>query len=205
MKGLFVVLEGIDGCGKSTQAERLGKYFKELGRSALSLKEPGGTPLGERVRQIFLDENLKIEPLTEILLIEASRHELTEQVIRPALQRGEVVICQRYTYSSLAYQGFGRNLSLGWIEALNEAATGGLKPDIAFLLDLPVEEGLRRLKSARKPDRIESAGASFLQKVAAGYHKLLELHPEMSLVNATLNEDAVFDELIESLKEIEGG
>ncbi|MBI1730296.1 dTMP kinase [Candidatus Acetothermia bacterium] len=205
MKSLFIVLEGIDGSGKTTQAKRLCRHFEDEKRTVHSLKEPGGTPLGERIRELFLHSDRALEPLTELLLIEASRHELVEQVIRPALRQGAAVVCQRYTYSSLAYQGYGRGLALDWISELNERATGGLKPDVAIYLDVPVATGMHRVQNEREPDRMEREGRAFLKRVEAGYHKLIEQNSEMVKVDGSLSEGELFQKIVELVRQVEGG
>jgi len=201
LSGLFVVLEGLDGSGKSTQALHLCRYFEEHHQKVFCLKEPGGTPLGEQVRKIFLDPAFSIDPLTELLLIEASRHELVKQVIDPALKQGAVVVCQRYTYSSLAYQGYGRGLPLNWIEDLNEKATRGLKPDIVFYLDLSAKQALKRMESRESRDRMEGAGSDFLIKVEAGYQNLLKQYPEMIRVDGSLEETILTNKLINLIED----
>jgi dTMP kinase len=205
LKGTFVVLEGIDGCGKTTQAQSLFAHYSNLGRDVLSLKEPGGTPTGEKIRELFLDDEYSMSAVTELLLIEASRYELVNRVIVEALADGKLIVCQRYVYSSLAYQGYGRGLDLDWIESLNYQATGGLLPDIAFFLDVPVDVGLERLRSSRSPDRMELEGAEFLQKVYAGYREIEKSTSEFERIDGTLSEDKTLATIIEKVDGLEGG
>lgn len=173
-RGLFIVFEGLDGAGKSTQADLLLAELRREGHQALSVREPGGTPLGDRLREILLgrDDALGLEPQSELLLYEASRCQLVRQVIRPALARGQTVISGRYVLSSLAYQGYGRGLALELIEQLNREATGGLEPELTFWIDLAPEVGLARLRAA--PDRMERLGLDFYRRVAAGYRELAQ-------------------------------
>lgn len=205
MRGFFIVFEGLDGSGKTTQAKRLARHFREQGREVVSVKEPGGTPVGERIREILLDERSHLEPLTELLLYQASRHELTRRVIRPALKRGAIVICQRYSYSSLAYQGFGRGLPLEWVTTLTEQATEGLKPSVAFFLEVPVEEGLKRLKQERRPDRIERQGVEFLRRVEQGYQRLARQNPEMIRLDGMQSPERLFEDVMRVLERRKGG
>ncbi|OGF52750.1 MAG: dTMP kinase [Candidatus Fraserbacteria bacterium RBG_16_55_9] len=205
MKGCFIVFEGLDGSGKTTQAQRLFRYFEKRGREVIAVEEPGGTPFGERIRAILLDERSSLEPLTELLLYQASRHELTRRVIRPALERGAMVICQRYGYSSLAYQGYGRGLPLEWVAALTERATEGLTPSVAFFLDVPVEEGLKRVKRERQPDRMESQGLEFLRRVEQGYQELAAHHPEMVRLDGTKGPEHLFEDILRALEQTKGG
>ena len=192
-RGVFIVLEGLDGSGKSTQAERLTDHLRRQGHGVRAVEEPGGTPEGEALREVLLREDLT--PLAELFLYEASRNQLVRRVIRPALEQGEVVVCQRYDYSTVAYQGYGRGLSLELIERLNEAATEGVRPDVVLFLDVPAEEGLRRLRDERRPDRIEDEGVRFLRRVERGYRELLRRCPEMVRIDATRPPEEVFEEI----------
>ena len=174
MSGLFISFEGIDGCGKSTQADLLRSYLESKGEKVELLREPGGTALSEQIREILLNPNNdKMDPSTELILLSASRAQLTREIIIPALERGNVVICDRYADSTLAYQGYGRGINLEWLEKLNAFATAGLKPDITLLVDLPVDEALNRMQS-KSFDRIEMEGIEFLDKVRSGYLELTD-------------------------------
>lgn len=204
-KGAFIVFEGIDGCGKTTQARRLARHLGEEGHEVVSVEEPGGTPAGERVREILLDAGSRLEPLSELFLLEASRHELVRRVIRPALERRGTVVCQRYGYSSLAYQGYGRGLELAFIEALNERATEGLTPDLVLWLDVPAEEGLRRFTGRRRPDRLEGEGVEFLKRVEAGYRALLERTTEMVRIDGTQGPERAFEAVLRALERAKVG
>ena len=174
MSGLFISFEGIDGCGKSTQADLLRSYLESKGEQVELLREPGGTALSEQIREILLNPNNdKMDPSTESILLSACRAQLTREIIIPALERGNVVICDRYADSTLAYQGYGRGINLEWLEKLNEFATAGLKPDITLLVDLPVDEAFNRMQS-KSFDRIEMEGIEFLDKVRSGYLELTD-------------------------------
>ena len=174
MSGLFISFEGIDGCGKSTQADLLRSYLESKGEQVKLLREPGGTALSEQIREILLNPNNdKMDPSTELILLSASRAQLTREIIIPALERGNIVICDRYADSTLAYQGYGRGINLEWLEKLNAFATAGLKPDITLLVDLPVDEALNRMQS-KSFDRIEMEGIEFLDKVRSGYLELTD-------------------------------
>lgn len=174
MSGLFISFEGIDGCGKSTQADLLRSYLESKGEQVELLREPGGTALSEQIREIILNPNNdKMDPSTESILLSACRAQLTREIIIPALERGNIVICDRYADSTLAYQGYGRGINLEWLEKLNAFATAGLKPDITLLVDLPVDEALNRMQS-KSFDRIEMEGIEFLDKVRSGYLELTD-------------------------------
>ncbi|MFQ6608316.1 MAG: dTMP kinase [Fidelibacterota bacterium] len=178
MNGFFISFEGIDGCGKSTQAQLLRRYYESKGNNVLLLREPGGTPVAEQIREILLNPgNDEMDSSTETILLAASRAQLTREVIIPALKNGSVVICDRYVDSTLAYQGYGRGMDLNWLEKLNEFATARFVPDITFLVDIPVWEALRRIKG-KSFDRIEKEGQDFLQKVREGYLKLAKKYAE---------------------------
>jgi len=173
---LFITFEGIEGSGKSTQIRLLKDYLERQDRSVLTLREPGGTLLGEGVRSMLLTvSDEEITPITELFLYEACRAQLVSNVIRPALKAGVTVLCDRFTDSTLAYQGFGRGLDMHSIASLNETATGGLAPDITFLIDIEAESGVggawSRLGAEEgvKEDRFEREDIKFHEKVRAGF------------------------------------
>ena len=176
--GRFVVLEGIDGCGKTTQLERLRQWLPASGlmppgTRLLTSREPGGTPLGQALRELLLHPPAGAAPCSdaELLLYAADRAQHVAQVIRPALEAGDWVLCDRFSGSTAAYQGYGRGLPLERIAALEGFATGGLEPDLTLWLELPLEESLRR-RGGRAADRIEASGHDFLERVAAGFATL---------------------------------
>ncbi|MGB8656800.1 MAG: dTMP kinase [Candidatus Zixiibacteriota bacterium] len=174
MAGFFITLEGIDFCGKTTQARLLSSYLERKGHEVLLLREPGGDRIAEKIRKVLLSEkNSGMTPLSELLLYEASRAQLTQKVILPALEAGKVVVCDRYFDSTLAYQGYGRGLDEGMIERLNKVSTFGLSPDLTLLLDIPLKTSLqRRKKGKRKTDRLESERIQFHRKIREGYLKI---------------------------------
>jgi dTMP kinase len=185
--GLFITLEGGEGAGKSVQAEALAKCLAEAGLTVVRTREPGGTPLGERLREIALDltsgsSGLSLDPLTEALLFVAARAELVADIIAPALARGETVVCDRFADSTAAYQGFGRGVELATIDQLNAIAAQGLRPDLTVLLDLPAEEGLSRTQAKAQSDRFEREEPAFHERLRQGYHSLATREPERWLV-----------------------
>jgi len=177
---LFIVFEGGDGSGKSTQARSLSQRLVRRGIPVLLTREPGGTPAGESIRR-WLKGQRNFQPMSELLLFEAARAQLVGSVIRPGLDGGTTVICDRYTASTVAYQGYGRGLDLSRILQLNEMATGGLVPDLIVLLDLPPQVGLSR-RGAAGTDPFESAPEEFQQKVRKGYLSQAAQDPERWLV-----------------------
>lgn len=183
MTGLFISFEGPEGAGKSTQIERLARHL-DAARVAYTLtREPGGTPLGSRIRSVVLqDLELDVHPLSEFLLYSASRAQLVQDVIRPALQAGKVVICDRYSDSSAAYQGAGRGLDPRFIGEVTWEATGGLRPHITVLLDLDPELGLERAAARGQPDRLERADLGFHRRVRQGFLDIAAAEPERFLV-----------------------
>ena len=179
---LFVTFEGGEGCGKTVQAKALYRRLQRLAIPSLLTQEPGGTPLGRKLsRWLKWTDNLELSPLTELLLFNASRAQLVAKVIRPNLENGRVVICDRYADSTTVYQGYGRGLDLAMVEATNQAATQGLKPDLTILLDMPVEEGLAR-KGRERQDRFEQEDIAFHQRVHEGYLKLAAEEPDRWLM-----------------------
>jgi dTMP kinase len=185
--GRLIAFEGVEGSGKSTQLELLRAGLEgrggppvSRGREVVVTREPGGTPVGERVRALLLDPWVEISPRAEALLFAAARAELVERVIRPALERGAVVLCDRYLDSSLAYQGGARGLGRGPVEEVNRFATGGLLPDLVVLLDLDPADGLRR--RARDPDRIEAQDLGFHRRVRDAFRDLAAADPKRFVV-----------------------
>ena len=179
---LFIVFEGGEGCGKSTQTRALCRHLSRDGFQVVLTREPGGTRLGERVRRYLKQTNeTPISPLAELFLIATARAQLVSEVIRPALKQKRTVICDRFTPSTLAYQGYGRGLDMDALREVNDIATDGLVPDLIVLLDIPVEDGLNRKKS-KESDRFESESVAFHTRVRRGYQKMAKADPKRWLV-----------------------
>ena len=174
-KGLFITFEGPEGAGKSTQARRLAGWLKGRGRKVLQAREPGGTPLGDRLRRLLLDSRQEgMDPLEELFLYEAARAALVDRVIRPALRAGKTVILDRFQDSTWVYQGWAGGMDLEFIERLGKTAARGLVPDLTILLDLPVRQGLARVT---RPNRMERKPVGFHEKVRRGYLALARRNP----------------------------
>jgi dTMP kinase len=185
----FVTVEGIEGCGKSTQARRLVEW---LGSAALLTVEPGGTALGCAIREMLLANGGHVTPVAELLLFCADRAQHVSEVLRPALADGRVVISDRYTDSTIAYQGYGRALSLDLIRSLSAHATGGLSPDLTILIDVPVDVGLSRARRRSAADRIETEQREFHERVRQGYLALAQQEPaRWAVVDGSGNEAEV--------------
>ncbi|HHZ19673.1 MAG TPA: dTMP kinase [Firmicutes bacterium] len=180
MAGIFITFEGIDGCGKSTQVRLFTDWLVKQGKPVLVTREPGGTPLAERIRRVLLEPvEEEVYPLTEILLYAASRAQHVAGQIGPALAAGKIVICERFVDSTFAYQGYGLGYDLALIKELNHVATGGLVPDWTLLMDLPPELAAARLHGrAGGEDRIEARGLAFQGRVRDGYLRLAADHPK---------------------------
>lgn len=184
--GLFIVLEGGDGVGKTTQAALLSSWFDTIGLPHVSTREPGGTPVGEAIREVLLSrKELDIPPESELLMLLAARAALVRDVVRPSLAAGTTVLADRFGLSTIAYQGYGRGLNLGHVREGVRIATGGLEPDVCFVLDLPVDEGQsRQLRDGAETDRIEQEGKGFRDVVRDGYLALAESESRVEVLSA---------------------
>lgn len=207
MRGRFVVIEGVEGAGKTTQVTRLAAWLAARGVPHTVAREPGGTAVGEAVRDVVLDRlDLDVPAETELLLVLAARAAFVRQVVEPALERGEVVVADRYEHSTLAYQGYGRGLDLAEVERLNRFATGGIRPDVTLILDVPVEVGMaRQRKEGGTSDRMEREGRAFLERVRAGYLALIHRDPSARLVDASGSEDQVHRAVTAIVEEVLDG
>jgi dTMP kinase len=209
VRGRLIVLEGAEGVGKSTQLARLAEHLKQQGRRAVVVREPGGTPLGEAVRHLVLDPGGDVGARAEALLFMASRAQLVERVIGPALARGELVLADRFFLSTYAYQIGARGLPEEDVVAANRLATGGLVPDLTILLFLPAAEGLARAAGRGGPDRLEGAGREFHERVERAFDSFRDpawqrRHPEcgpITTVRADGSEETVFAHLLAALAE----
>ncbi|MFZ9015151.1 MAG: dTMP kinase [Alphaproteobacteria bacterium] len=175
-RGLFLVFEGVDGSGTTTQVELLCDFLEGRGHKVIRTREPGGTRLSERIRHLVLDPNWKETSfLTELFLYAASRAQHVEELIKPAIEKGNIVVCDRFTASSVAYQSFGRGLSRDLVEKVNEIAIGSCAPDLTFFLRISMEEALRRrAHRAEQVDRLEEAGQRLQERVAMGYEAVFK-------------------------------
>jgi len=190
VKGMLVTLEGIDGCGKTTQSRKLRKYLMQRNYDILLIREPGGEKIAERIREVLLDRrNSEMSPLTELLLYSASRAQLVDRVILPALRKGKMVICDRFYDSTLAYQGYGRKLNRNTIEYLNRISACGIIPDLTILMDLPVVIALKRKrKKMTAKDRLEQESMTFHRRVRNGYLRIAQANKKrFEVVNSNQN------------------
>ncbi len=176
---MFITFEGIDGSGKTTQVQQLAAFLRPKLPDLVITREPGGTPIGDQIRECLHDvANTRMAPEAEILLYSASRAQLVAEVIRPALARGAVVLCDRFADSTLAYQGYGRGLDLTALALITRFATGGLQPDLTLLLDMDAATGLsRRQRDGREMNRMDRQALDFYRRVRAGYHELVAAEP----------------------------
>ncbi len=196
----FITFEGIDGCGKSTQAKLFREWVISEGSEAILVREPGGTKVSESIREILLNrKNLELVERTEALLMTASRAQLTKEAILPSLEQGIWVITDRYADSTLAYQGGGRGLSVEWLKQLNDFATYSLKPDLTFFVDVSPEEGQKRRSGV--DDRIESAGLALQQKVREQYLMLAKEYPKRIIIlDGTASMEIIQSRIQEEIK-----
>ena len=192
MKGLFIVMEGPDGSGKTTQINLLKEYLEEAGYECLITREPGGTVIGEEIRQLILNpEHKEMSPVTEMLLYAASRAQLVHEVIGPALEEGKIVISDRFVDSSIVYQGIARKLVISTVSAVNAPGIGIYRPDGIFFIDLSEAEGLRRKKEQKNLDRMEQEGIDFHHMVSEGYRKVLSGRPEVMKIDGGRSIDTI--------------
>lgn len=207
--GLFLTLEGIDGAGKSSHLDAIEAAFQADGRQVTRTREPGGTPLGETLRTLVLEQPM--DALTESLLVFAARREHIVQVIRPALARGDVVLCDRFTDATFAYQGAGRGFDLGVLSLLERWVQGSpaagaqsdealLQPDLTLWFDLPPEVAAERLAGARVPDKFESQPVEFFRRVAAGYAERARNAPRFERIDAHQSREQVREQVLQALR-----
>ncbi|MDI9401443.1 MAG: dTMP kinase [Verrucomicrobiota bacterium] len=206
-KGRFIVFEGIEACGKTTQIELLANRLRKEGCEPLILREPGGTEIGEKIRSLLKDSGYlgRMSPEAELLLMNASRAQLVREVIRPALDKGRIVICDRYFYSTIAYQGFGRSLPWDALNAVNRFAVGGLDADFVIFLDIPLEESWERLcrrneellqaRGIEVKDRFEESGRLFHENVYKGYQAILEAFPDFRRLDGMKPRQEIAEEI----------
>ena len=205
---MFITLEGPEGSGKTSHIPKLRDYLIEAGHTVFCTREPGGTSIGDQIREVLLaNKNTEMHPRSEILLFQASRAQLVEQEILPRIQRREIVLCDRYADSTIAYQGYGHQVDLGQLRAIVNFATGGLKPDLSLLLDVAVEVGLKRRHKDGDVNRLDAFELEFHRRVSAGYHELVKAEPNRWVViNANQSWKKVQKDLryviLEKLKEV---
>jgi dTMP kinase len=194
---MFITLEGPEGSGKTSHIPPLVEYLRDKGYSVFPTREPGGTAIGEQIREVIHDlKNEEMHPRTETLLYQAARAQIVEQVFKPRLETGEIVISDRYYDSTIAYQGYGHQQDLEQVRALVKYATGGLVPDLTILLDVDVEEGLRRKKKDNEWNRLDAYTLEFHQRVHAGYAEMVQQEPNRwVVVDANRRWDEVQEEL----------
>ena len=208
MSGKFITFEGIEGCGKSTQIKRLAIRLANQNKEVIQLREPGGTTIGEAIREVVKHPpgDAPISPDTELLLMNASRAQLVQQVIRPALDKGSVVLCDRFYDSSLAYQGYGRKLDLTRVQTAIHLAVGKTKPDLTLLLNIPLKVSAARVtrrqsETGESNDQFDHSGELFFQRVLDGFYALAEAEPQrIRIINADQSPDAVSEEIWKSYK-----
>lgn len=208
--GLFITIEGIEGAGKSTLAQRLEAWFTRRGRQCLRTREPGGVPTAERMRDLLLHDKLNLTPEAELFIIETARVQLLHELILPALEQGQTVILDRHTDSTLAYQGYGRGLDLDHLRQINQVATRGRVPDWTLLLDLDAQTGLSRARrdqaKAENPDRFESEAVSFMESVRQGFLALAKGEPQrISVFNALDDLETIWANIQQAVEVRYGG
>jgi dTMP kinase len=198
----FISFEGIEGSGKSTQAKRLAGYFRSKGQKVIQTAEPGGTNIGQKIREILLEPENHMEPITELLLYYASRAQHVREVIYPAILDDTIVITDRFSDSTIAYQGYARGIDLKLLSRLNEIVNPDLKPFLTLMLDLDVEEGLKRNRKASKEDRFELETVEFHNRVRKGFLQIASEEPErVKVIDASRSQDEISKEIIKLIEE----
>ena len=198
-KGLFITFEGGDGCGKTTQIKLLDEYLRGKGYQTILTREPGAKGLGEKIREILLNYDGEVSPRCESCFFLADRAQNIDCIVKPALAEGKIVICDRHTDSSVAYQGYGRGLDIDRIKKLNALATDGLVPDLTIVLDVDVETSQARVGSEK--DRMESAGVEFFERVRNGYLEIAKLEPErVKVVDSKQSIEDIHRQILELIK-----
>jgi dTMP kinase len=200
-KGLFITFEGVDGCGKTTQINLLSEYLQKQGYEVLLTREPGGKGLGEKLREILLNYDGEVSDRCESFLFLADRAQHIDIIVNPAVQQGKIVLCDRHTDSTVAYQGYGRGLDIDTINKLNNLATNGRKPDLTFVFDIDTETSMKRV--GKNQDRMESAGIEFQTKVRNGYLEIAKQEPErVKVIDATKSIEEIHAEVLKYIKNI---
>ncbi len=200
-KGLFITFEGTDGCGKTTQIELLKTYLESKGHKVILTREPGAKGLGTKLREILLNYDGEVSSNCESFLFLADRAQHVDTLIKPAIERGEIILCDRHTDSTVAYQGYGRGLDLEQINMLNNIATSGLKPDITFVFDIDIETAQQRVGKSK--DRMESAGLEFFKRVRQGYLEIAKAEPQrVKVLDATQKVEEISQKVIEYIDKL---
>lgn len=200
-KGLFITFEGADGCGKTTQLMLMAKYLKEHGADVLVTREPGAKGLGEKLREILLNYDGEVSSQAEAFLFLADRAQHMDIIIKPAVVTGKIVLCDRHTDSTVAYQGYGRGIDVSRINMLNDIATGGRKPDLTIVFDVDVETSLSRV--GKEKDRMENAGMDFFNRVRNGYLQIAKQEPErVKVIDATQSIEAIHIQVIKFINQL---
>ena len=201
--GLFITFEGGDGCGKTTQIELLDKYLKNKGFDTLLTREPGAKGLGVKLREILLNYDGEVSPQCESFLFLADRAQHIDCIIKPALKEGKIILCDRHTDSTVAYQGYGRGLDIEEIKTLNNIATGGLKPNLTIVLDVDVKTSMQRV--GKEKDRMESAGIEFFNKVRRGYLEIAKREPQrVKVIDSSNTIDNIHKQVVELVNGLVG-
>ena len=201
-KGLFITFEGADGCGKTTQLNLLKEYLIGKGHEVLVTREPGAKGLGERLRDILLNYDGEVSDRCESFLFLADRAQHIDTIVKPAVESGKIVLCDRHTDSTVAYQGYGRGLDIEQINKLNNIATDGLKPDLTFVFDVDIETSMSRV--GKEKDRMESSGNDFFNRVRNGYLDIAKNEPQrVKVIDATVPIDKVFEQVLAVFKTFE--
>lgn len=204
-KGLLIALEGPDGSGKSTQIKMLCDYLENKNHEVLLTREPGGTSISEKIRQIILDNsNSEMGDMCEALLYASSRAQLAEEVLKPALERGCIVLSDRFVYSSIVYQGIGRGLGIDRIKYINDAALNGVKADLIIMINVSYEEGLKRKSSQRDLDRLENSGNNFHKKVYEGYQYIATNMDNIIVIDGNRSLQEVHEDIVREVEKFIG-